>query len=96
MSWFQVLKDDETPKKEEEEELPSFREEVMNTPRWLRSRRNRIFEAILDDDDLKEFMEDPEIIELVEKKDTYFIRDIEFVKRLIADCLLYTSPSPRD
>jgi len=85
VSWFQVLKDDETPKKEEEEELPSFREEVMNTPRWLRSRRNRIFEAILDDDGLNEFMEDPEIIELVEKKDTYFIRDIEFVKRLIAE-----------
>ena len=84
MSWFQVLKEDDTPESRREE-IPEFKEKVLPTVRWNKSRRAKILNAAMSDDNLKEFLADPEIAKLVENKTQSFIQDIEFVKRLIED-----------
>tara|TARA_R100001509_G_scaffold114791_1_gene69843 strand:- start:190 stop:1899 length:1710 start_codon:yes stop_codon:yes gene_type:complete len=84
MSWFQVLKDEDTPEPRREE-IPEFKEKVLPTVRWNKSRRAKILNAAMSDDNLKEFLADPEIAKLVENKTQSFIQDIEFVKRLIQD-----------
>ena len=38
MSWFQVLKDEDTPEPRREE-IPEFKEKVLPTVRWNKSRR---------------------------------------------------------
>tara|TARA_R100001463_G_scaffold103623_1_gene158034 strand:+ start:211 stop:1917 length:1707 start_codon:yes stop_codon:yes gene_type:complete len=84
MSWFQVLKDEETPEPRREE-IPEFKEKVLPTVRWNKSRRAKILNAAMSDDNLKEFLADPEIAKLVEENNSAFRQDIEFVKRLITE-----------
>ena len=90
MSWFQVLKDEETPEPKKEE-IPEFKEKVLPTVRWNKSRRAKILNASMSDDNLKEFLADPEIAKLVESKNTYFMRDLEFVKKLITEDTITTN-----
>ena len=84
MSWFQVLKDEETPEPKKEE-IPEFKEKVLPTVRWNKSRRAKILNAAMSDDNLKEFLADPEIAKIVEENNSAFRQDIEFVKRLITE-----------
>ena len=84
MSWFQVLKDEDTPEPRREE-IPEFKEKVLPTVRWNKSRRAKILNAAMSDDNLKEFLADPEIAKLVEENNSAFRQDIEFVKRLITE-----------
>ena len=88
MSWFQVLKDDDSPKNRE---IPSFQEKVMNTARWMRSRRKEILDAVTSDEALEKYREDPDIKKLVEEKNTYFIRDIEFIRKLLTEDTVTTN-----
>ena len=90
MSWFQVLKDEDTPESRREE-IPEFKEKVLPTVRWNKSRRAKILNASMTDDNLKEFLADPEIAKLVESKNTYFMRDLEFVKKLITEDTITTN-----
>ena len=84
MSWFQVLKEDDTPEPRREE-IPNFRDKVMNTSRWQTSRRKEILDAVTTDEALERYREDPDIKELVEKKNQSFIQDIEFIRRLLTE-----------
>jgi len=90
VSWFQVLKDEDTPEPRREE-IPEFKEKVLPTVRWNKSRRAKILNAAMSDDNLKEFLADPEISKLVESKNTYFMRDLEFVKKLITEDTITTN-----
>jgi len=92
MSWFQVLKDEETPEpRVNEKQIPSFQEKVMGTARWMRSRRKEILDAVTTDDALEKFREDPDIMKLIEEKNSTFIRDIEFIKRLLTEDTVTTN-----
>ena len=84
MSWFQVLKDEETPEPKKEE-IPEFKEKVLPSVRWNKSRRAKILNAAMSDDNLKEFLADPEIAKLVEENNSAFRQDLEFFKRLITE-----------
>ena len=90
MSWFQVLKDEETPEPKKEE-IPEFKEKVLPSVRWNKSRRAKILNAAMSDDNLKEFLADPEMSKLVESKNNYFMRDLEFVKKLITEDTITTN-----
>ena len=82
MSWFQVLKEDDSPK---QRKIPSFQEKVMNTARWMRSRRKEILDAVTTDDALEKYREDPDIMKLIVDKNQSFIQDIEFIRRLLTE-----------
>ena len=84
MSWFQVLKEDDTPEPRREE-IPEFRDKVMNTSRWQTSRRKEILDAVTTDEALEKYREDPDVKELIEKKNQSFIQDIEFIRRLLTE-----------
>ena len=81
MSWFQVLKDDDSPKNRE---IPSFQEKVMNTARWMRSRRKEILDAVTTDEALEKFREDPDIMKLIEDNNQSFIQDIDFSPKTLS------------
>lgn len=67
------------------EELPEFRGNVTDTTRWMKSRRHKILEASMSDEDWSEFTNSPEVVELIENNNSFFVRDVEFVKRLITE-----------
>ena len=77
----QILKEDDTPEPRREE-IPNFRDKVMNTSRWQTSRRKEILDAVTTDEALEKYREDPDVKELIEKKNQSFIQDIEFIRRL--------------